>query len=58
LLKAVPGINAALKKKGHNIDDADMEDAPEVSAKLKKTKKDRKSSKANIEATSDEEEDD
>jgi hypothetical protein len=35
-----------------------MEDAPEVPAKMKKVKKERKSSKANIEATSDEEEDD
>lgn len=57
LLKAVPGINAALKKQGHNVDDADMADAPEIPAKVKKVKKERKSSKANIEATSDEEED-
>lgn len=57
LLKAVPGINAALKKQGHNVDDADMDDAPEIPAKVTKVKKQRKSSKANIEATSDEEED-
>ena len=58
-MKAVPGINAALKKQGHKVDDAEMADAPEVPAKsnVKKEKKKSKS-KANIEATSDEEEDD
>lgn len=57
MLKAVPGINAALKKQGHNVDDAEMDDAPDVPVK-DKVKREKKSSKANIEATSDEEEDD
>ena len=48
-----------MKKQGHKVDDAEMADAPEVPAKsnVKKEKKKSKS-KANIEATSDEGEDD
>lgn len=57
LLKSVPGINTALKELGHAVD-ADGVDAPKVGAKPKeKMERTKKSSKANIEATSDEEED-
>ncbi|KAF4470660.1 rna polymerase ii transcriptional coactivator [Fusarium albosuccineum] len=56
LLKAIPAINATLRKDGHNIEYAEdvSEAAPAPAAKPKKEKK--KPSKANIEATSDEEE--
>ncbi|KAG9251273.1 transcriptional Coactivator p15-domain-containing protein [Emericellopsis atlantica] len=52
LLKAIPGINAALRERGHTIkEDAEMDDAPVVAAPAKsKSAKD----KANIDATSDE----
>ncbi|KFH44760.1 putative RNA polymerase II transcriptional coactivator-like protein [Hapsidospora chrysogenum ATCC 11550] len=54
LLKAAPGINAALRDLGHlgDDEDADAVDEPPVVKAPKKEKS--KSSKANIEATSDE----
>lgn len=54
LLKAAPGINAALRQHGHDIDSVDDDvPEPEVEKKSNKKKKER-SSKSNIEATSDE----
>lgn len=56
LLKAVPSINAALRQMGQAVED--VEDLDETTVEpAKKPKKERKTSKANIEATSDEEED-
>ncbi|KAH7149434.1 transcriptional Coactivator p15-domain-containing protein [Dactylonectria estremocensis] len=56
LLKAVPAINAALRDLGNTIDEAD-EPVSTALIPTSKPKKDRsKSSKANIEETSDEEE--
>jgi hypothetical protein len=51
LLKCVPSINAALRGLGHAVDDVGVE----VPAKEKKEK--ARSDKANIDATSDEDED-
>lgn len=56
MLKAAPAINLALGKMGHAIEDIDPEDAPEASAPQKKPALVAK--KSNIEATSDEEEED
>ncbi|KAL6878824.1 PC4 domain-containing protein [Trichoderma novae-zelandiae] len=56
LIKAAPGINAALRARGQDVDDPDEMDIEEPS--VSKSKKKSKSDKANIEATSDEEEDD
>lgn len=52
LLKAAPGINAALRAKGQDVEDPDEMDIeePSVSTNRKKSKSD----KSNIEATSDE----
>lgn len=52
LLKAIPSINAALRERGHefNEPDSSIADEPVVSKKAKK----EKPSKANIEATSEE----
>ncbi|KAI9167592.1 putative RNA polymerase II transcriptional coactivator [Paramyrothecium foliicola] len=56
LLKSIPSINAALREMGHSVDDPDSSSVPAVAPK--KAKKDKaRSDKANIEATSDEEED-
>lgn len=58
LLKSAPGINAALRGLGQAIGEDDDEDevAPPAAVKTKKTKKDKsRSDKANIDATSDEE---
>ncbi|KAJ9156451.1 hypothetical protein NKR23_g1365 [Pleurostoma richardsiae] len=52
LLKAIPAINAELRKAGHNVDDLNADSAQEVVSKPAK-----KAKKANIEATSDEESD-
>lgn len=52
LLKAVPGINAALRELGHEVDDMDV-DADDAPVEKKKPR-DRSQAKANIEATSDE----
>ncbi|KAH6609623.1 hypothetical protein Trco_002969 [Trichoderma cornu-damae] len=52
LLKAAPGINAALRAKGQDVEDPDDMDVEEPSASTNKRKS--KSDKANIEATSDE----
>ncbi|KHN99434.1 Transcriptional Coactivator p15 family protein [Metarhizium album ARSEF 1941] len=52
LLKAAPGINAALRQMGQSVEDiGDLGDASVETAK-----KEKKASKANIDATSDEEE--
>lgn len=51
-LKAVPGINAVLRKEGHEVDDLDPGDAGE---ELEVAKAKKASTKSNIEATSDEE---
>lgn len=57
LLKIVPGINAALRDLGHAVDDdEDMDDASAPPMALVKKAK-SKPAKANIEATSDEDED-
>jgi hypothetical protein len=55
LLKAAPGINAALRAKGQAVDDPDEMDIeePDVSTNKKRPKSD----KSNIEATSDEDND-
>jgi hypothetical protein len=52
LLKAIPSINSALRDLGHDLNDPDgnVADGPAVSKKPKK----EKPSKANIEATSEE----
>ncbi|EFY89700.1 hypothetical protein J3458_005493 [Metarhizium acridum] len=57
LLKAAPGINAALRQMGQAMEDVDDlgDTTAEPTKKPKKEKK--KASKANIDATSDEEED-
>jgi hypothetical protein len=55
LLKAVPAINAALQQKGEAVED--LEALGNAAAEpAKEPKKERKASKANIDATSDEEE--
>ncbi|UKZ73012.1 hypothetical protein TrVFT333_000651 [Trichoderma virens FT-333] len=56
LIKAAPGINAALRAKGQDVDDPDEMDIeePEVATNRRKSKSD----KSNIEATSDEDEGD
>ncbi|KAM5352422.1 hypothetical protein ACJ41O_005145 [Fusarium nematophilum] len=55
-VKAIPGINAALREQGHTV--VDPEESTETAlVPVSKPKKERKKSpKANIEATSDEEE--
>lgn len=55
LLKAAPGINAALRAKGQAVEDPDEMDIeePDVSTNKKKSKSD----KSNIDATSDEDND-
>lgn len=55
LLKAAPGINAALRAKGQDVDDPDEMDIEEPSVPTNKKKS--KSDKSNIEATSDEDND-
>ncbi|RFU77300.1 transcriptional coactivator p15 family [Trichoderma arundinaceum] len=52
LLKAAPGINAALRAKGQDVDDPDEMDIEEPSVST--TRRKSKSDKSNIEATSDE----
>ncbi|KAF4125754.1 Transcriptional Coactivator p15 (PC4) [Geosmithia morbida] len=54
LLKAAPGINAALRELGHSVDDVDVDAEEAPAEKEKKKKKARDQSKSNIEATSDE----
>ncbi|KAL7814621.1 PC4 domain-containing protein [Trichoderma aethiopicum] len=56
LIKAAPGINAALRAMGQDVDDPDEMDIEEPS--VPKASKKSKSDKSNIEATSDEDEDD
>ncbi|KAM0483680.1 hypothetical protein ACHAPX_002174 [Trichoderma viride] len=55
LLKAAPGINAALRAKGQDVDDPDEMDIEEPSVSTNKKKS--KSDKSNIDATSDEDND-
>ncbi|UKZ62051.1 uncharacterized protein TrAtP1_003310 [Trichoderma atroviride] len=55
LLKAAPGINAALRAKGQDVEDPDEMDIEEPSVSTNKKKS--KSDKSNIEATSDEDND-
>jgi hypothetical protein len=56
LLKAAPAINAALQQMGQAVEG--LEDIGDATIDPPKNpKKERKASKANIEATSDEEED-
>jgi hypothetical protein len=55
LLKAVPSINATLRDLGHVVDDLDEDDSVVGAVPKTKTKK-TKPPKANIEATSDEDE--
>ncbi|KAF5019157.1 hypothetical protein F66182_8862 [Fusarium sp. NRRL 66182] len=59
LLKVIPRINATLRSRGLVVEDGDAEEeAGTALLPLPKTKKERKkSSKANIETTSEEEED-
>ncbi|KAH0426496.1 hypothetical protein CcaCcLH18_10306 [Colletotrichum camelliae] len=59
LLKAVPAINAKLRAMGHDVGGAAEDAAPDAEESSKPASKDKKSksSKANIEATSDEESD-
>jgi hypothetical protein len=52
----VPDINAALRKLDHPVDDPEGIEDASAAPKASKAKKE-KASKANIEATSDEEED-
>ncbi|PTB69711.1 PC4-domain-containing protein [Trichoderma citrinoviride] len=56
LIKAAPGINAALRAMGQDVDDPDEMDIEEPT--VPKAPKKSKSDKSNIEATSDEDEDD
>ncbi|KAM0244717.1 hypothetical protein ACHAQJ_010726 [Trichoderma viride] len=55
LLKAAPGINAALRAKGQDVEDPDEMDIEEPSVSTNKKKS--RSDKANIDATSDEDND-
>jgi hypothetical protein len=54
LLKAVPAINAALLQQGVATEEVDLDGEDKLSSVVK-TKKKATKSKANIEATSDEE---
>ncbi|OAA42057.1 Transcriptional Coactivator p15 family protein [Metarhizium rileyi] len=56
LLKAVPAINAALRQMGQTIEDLDPPADSSIEP-AKKSEKEKKVCKANIEATSDEDED-
>lgn len=55
LLKAAPGINAALRAKGQDVEEPDEMDIEEPSVSTNKKKS--KSDKSNIDATSDEDND-
>ncbi|KAM0461186.1 hypothetical protein ACHAPV_004502 [Trichoderma viride] len=55
LLKAAPGINAALRAKGQDVEDPDEMDIEEPSVSTNRRKS--KSDKSNIDATSDEDND-
>ena len=54
----MPAINAALQGMGHTVGDSEAAEVPAVAGSNSKLKREKKSSKANIEATSDEDEDD
>lgn len=58
LLKAIPAINAELSAQGHDV--AEIPSGPALSSGVQKstTKEKKKPTKANIEATSDEEDED
>lgn len=55
LLKAAPGINAALRQMGQAMEDVDDLGDATVEPTKKPKKEKKKASKANIDATSDEE---
>jgi len=58
LLRAIPGISAALRKAGHQVDDLDADavpPAPKDTAE-RKSKPKPKAQRSNIEQTSDEDE--
>ena len=56
LVKSIPGINEALRELGQSVDDP-QEETSTALVPTKKSKKDKaRSEKANIEATSDEDE--
>lgn len=58
LVKSMPGINAALRELGQSVDDAEEEPTSTALVPTRKSKKDKaRSDKANIDATSDEDED-
>lgn len=56
LLKNVPGINAALRELGQSIEDSEETTSTALVPTKKSRKEKNKSDKANIEATSDEDE--
>ncbi|KND89676.1 putative RNA polymerase II transcriptional coactivator [Tolypocladium ophioglossoides CBS 100239] len=56
LLKAVPSINATLREMGQAVDGIDETDETAVATTVKPKKEKSRPSKANIEATSDEDE--
>lgn len=55
LVKAIPAINAALRAQGEKVEEPEDE-AESALVPVPKTKKEKRSPKANIDATSDEEE--
>lgn len=58
LVKAIPGINAALRELGQSVDEPEEEETSTALVPTRKVKKDKaRSDKANIDATSDEDED-
>lgn len=56
LIKAIPAINAALRAQGEKVDDPEDEAETALVPVVKPKKERKRSPKANIEATSDEEE--
>ncbi|EKD13785.1 uncharacterized protein L3040_005597 [Drepanopeziza brunnea f. sp. 'multigermtubi'] len=57
LLKSIPELNAHLKTMGVDVSDSEIpENGPEENSKLQKRVRAKKQEKANIEATSDEDE--
>jgi len=54
-LNIIPQLNNELRAKGHDVQDPDPSSAPPVEVTKAKKKPAKKSSKANIEETSDEE---
>jgi hypothetical protein len=56
LLRAIPGINAALKKAGHQVSDLDAAATSSAVSEKLAAKGKSKPKKSNIEQTSDEDE--